>query len=168
MHDKIYKFYLVGAGPGDPGLITAKGLAILRQAEVVIYDYLVDKRILAEANSNAELICCDKLGKNRYADGFLIHNEKIGKLVVKKAKQGKKVIRLKNGDPTIFSRTSQELEALVKNKIKFEIVPGVTAAHAASAYSGIPLTDRRFASSCIFVTGHEDPRKKAFFFSGVF
>ena len=79
---------------------------------------------------------------------------------MKKAKQGKKVIRLKNGDPTIFSRTSQELEALVKNRIKFEIVPGVTAAHAAGAYGGILLTDRRFASSCIFVTGHEDPRKK--------
>ena len=160
MADKIYKVYLVGAGPGDPGLITVKGLEILRQAEVVVYDYLVDKRILEEAKPDAELICCDKLGKNRYADGFLIHNEKIDKLVVKKAKQGKKVIRLKNGDPTIFSRTSQELEALVKNRIKFEIVPGVTAANAAGAYSGIPLTDRRFASSCIFVTGHEDPRKK--------
>ena len=136
MPDKIYKVYLVGAGPGAPDLITVKGQEILRQAEVVIYDYLVDKRILSEANSNAELICCDKLGKNRYADGFLIHNEKVSNLVIKKVKAGKKVIRMKNGDPTIFSRTSQELEALVKNKIKFEIVPGVTAASAASASSG--------------------------------
>lgn len=160
MAEKKYKVYLVGAGPGDPGLITVKGLEILRQAEVIIYDYLVDRRILAEVGLNAELICCDKLGKNRYSDGFLIHNEKISELVIKKVKEGKKVIRLKNGDPGIFSRTSQELEALVKNKIEFEIVPGVTAVSAASNLSGIPLTDRRFASNCIFVTGHEDPQKK--------
>lgn len=154
------KVYLVGAGPGSPDLITLKGLEILRQADVLIYDYLVDKRILAEAKEGAELICCDTLGKNRYSDGFLIDHEKISNLVIKKAKEGKKVIRLKNGDPSIFSRTSQELEALVKQKIEFEIVPGVSAASAAASFSGIPLTDRRFASSLVFVTGHEDPVKK--------
>ena len=154
------KVYLVGAGPGDPNLIAVKGREILRQAEVVIYDYLVDRRILDEAKEGAELICCDKLGKNRYSDGFLIHQEKINNLIVKKAKEGKKVVRLKNGDPSIFSRLSQELNALVKNKIDFEIVPGVTAASAASCLSGIPLTDRRFASSVVFATGHEDPKKK--------
>lgn len=154
------KVYLVGAGPGDPSLITVRGLEILRQADVVIYDYLVDKRLLEEAKVGAELICCDTLGKKRYSDGFLIHNEKINQLVIKKVKEGKKVVRLKNGDPGIFSRTSQELESLVKENIEFEIVPGVTAASAASAFSGIPLTDRRFVSSCIFVTGHEDPTKK--------
>ncbi|MDP2940286.1 MAG: uroporphyrinogen-III C-methyltransferase [Candidatus Omnitrophota bacterium] len=154
------KVYLVGAGPGSPDLITLRGLEILRQADVIIYDYLVDKRILEEAKEDAELICCDTLGKNRYSDGFLVHNEKISNLVIKKVKQGKKVIRLKNGDPSIFSRTSQELEPLVRNKIEFEIVPGVTAASAASSFSGIPLTDRRFASTCVFVTGHEDPVKK--------
>ncbi|MBI5143574.1 MAG: uroporphyrinogen-III C-methyltransferase [Candidatus Omnitrophica bacterium] len=153
------KIYLVGAGPGDPGLITVRGREILRQADVVIYDYLVDKSLLGEAKEDAELICCDKLGKNRYSDGFLVHNEKINKLVVKKVKEGKKVIRLKNGDPGIFSRTSQELEPLVKNRIEFEIIPGVTAASAASCLSGIPLTDRRYASSCTFATGHEDPLK---------
>lgn len=155
------KVYLVGAGPGKADLITVRGWEILRQADVVIYDYLVGKRILEEARPGAELICCDKLAKKGcYRDGFLIHQEKIHALVVEKAKQGKKVIRLKNGDPSVFSRTSQELEALVRNKIEFEIVPGVTAASAASAFSGIPLTDRRYASSCVFVTGHEDPSKK--------
>lgn len=154
------KVYLVGAGPGAPGLITIRGLEILRQADVIIYDYLVDKKILDEAKAGAELVCCDTLGKGRHRDGFLIHNERITRLVVKKAREGKKVIRLKNGDPGIFSRTSQELEPLVKNGIDFEIVPGVTAGSAASCLSGIPLTDRRFASSCVFVTGHEDPGKK--------
>lgn len=150
----------MGAGPGSPDLITIRGLNILRQADVVIYDYLVDKRLLDETKEGAELICCDTLGKNRYSDGFLKHNEKINQLVIKKAKEGKKVIRLKNGDVSIFSRLSEELDALVKEKIEFEIVPGVTAASAASAFSGIPLTDRRFASSCAIVTGHEDPSKK--------
>lgn len=154
------KVYLVGAGPGDPGLITVRGQEILRQAEVVIYDYLVDKRILEETKAGTELICCDKLSGNKYGDGCLVHQEKINALIVKKAKEGKKVVRLKNGDVSLFSRLSQELEALAKNKISFELVPGVTAASSASCFSGIPLTDRRFASSCIFVTGHEDPLKK--------
>jgi uroporphyrinogen III methyltransferase/synthase len=155
------KVYLVGAGPGRQDLITLRGLNILREADVVIYDYLVDKSILDNAKQGAELICCDKLAKKgKYSDGFLIHQNTINNLLVKKAKQGKKVIRLKNGDPSIFSRLSQELEALVKNKIEFEIVPGVTAASAAACFTGIPLTDRRLASSCIFVTGHEDPAKK--------
>lgn len=153
------KVYLVGAGPGNPGLITVKGLGVLRQADTVIYDYLVDKRILEEVKEGAELICCDELGKNRHSDGFFIHQEKINNLIVKKAREGKKVVRLKNGDPSIFSRLSQELDVLVKNKIEFEIVPGVTTASAASSLSGIPLTDRRFASACVFVTGHEDPQK---------
>lgn len=154
------KVYLVGAGPGDHDLITVKGLEILRQAEVIIYDYLVDKKILEEARPSAELICCDTLGKNRYSDGFLIHQERINHLIVKKAKEGKKVVRLKNGDPFLFSRASQEIDTLLKNKIEYEVVPGVTSANAASCLSGIPLTDRRFASSCVFVTGHEDPNKK--------
>lgn len=154
------KVYFIGAGPGEPGLITARGLEILRQADVVIYDYLVNKKILQEAKPGAELICCDKLGKNRHSDGFIIHQEKINCLVVKKAREDKKVIRLKNGDPAIFSRLSQELEFLIKNKVGFEVVPGVTAASGASLFSGIPLTDRRFASDVVFVTGHEGADKK--------
>ncbi len=162
-----HKVYLVGAGPGKSDLITLRGLNILKEADVVIYDYLVDKMILDEAKPDAELICCDALGKKRYSDSSLIHNEKISQLVIKKAKEGKKVMRLKNGDPGIFSRTSQELEPLIKNKIEFEIVPGVTASSGASAFSGIPLTDRRFASSCVLVTGHEDPTKKESFLDWV-
>lgn len=154
------KVYLVGAGPGRLDLITVRGLNILKEADMVIYDYLVDRRILESAKEGVELICCDKLGKKRYSSGSLVQQEKINNLMIKKAKEGKKVIRLKSGDPSIFSRCSQELSALVKEKIEFEIVPGVTAASAASCLTGIPLTDRRFASSCIFVTGREDPRKK--------
>jgi len=155
------KLYLVGAGPGKPDLITLRGLNILKEADVVIYDYLVDRRLLEYAKAGAELICCDKLAKkSKYCDGFLIRQEKISNLMIKKAKEGKKVIRLKNGDISIFSRLSRELEALVKNKIDYELVPGVTAASAAASYIGIPLTDRRFASSCAFVTGHEDPKKE--------
>ncbi|MCM8823584.1 MAG: uroporphyrinogen-III C-methyltransferase [Candidatus Omnitrophica bacterium] len=155
----INKVYLVGAGPGSADLITVRGLEVLRQADVVIYDYLVDRRLLSKIKECAELICCDELGK-RYSNGFLAHQQKINNLMVKKAKEGKKVVRLKNGDPSIFGRLSQELEALVKNKIEFEIIPGVSAANASSCLSGIPLTDRRFSSSCVFVTGHEDPTKK--------
>jgi len=154
------KVYLVGAGPGKSDLITVRGVNILREGDVVIYDYLVDRQILDETKDGAELICCETIGKKRYSDGFLTHSEKIIQLIIKKAKEGKKVVRLKNGDPGIFGRTSQELEALAKENIEFEIVPGVSAANAASAFSGIPLTDRRFASSCILVTGHEDPTKK--------
>ncbi len=156
------KVYLVGAGPGKPDLITVRGLNILKKADVVIYDYLVDRKLLEDAKDGAELICCDRLAKKgRYSDGFSIHQEKISNLVVKKAKEGKKVVRLKNGDVSIFSRLSQELDTLVRNKIDFELVPGVTTASAAASYAGIPLTDRRFASTCAFVTGHEDPKKEA-------
>ncbi len=154
------KVYLVGGGPGKPDLITVRGLNILKEADVIIYDYLVDKRILENAKKGAELIRCDRLGKGGYSDGSLIRQNRIDNLLVKKAKEGKKVIRLKNGDPSIFSRCSQELGALDKEKIEFEVVPGVTAASAASCLSGIPLTDRRFASSCVFVTGQEAPKKK--------
>ena len=174
---KINKIYLIGAGPGAPGLITVRGFEILRQADVVIYDYLVDKRLLEETKEGAELICCDKprpfyyeemlqskkgrgkLTKNRYSDGFLIHQDKITNLMIKKLKEGKRVIRLKNGDPSIFSRCSQELDALVREKIEFEVVPGITAASAASSFIGVPLTDRRLSSSVVLVTGHEDPKK---------
>lgn len=156
---KTKKVYLVGAGPSR-SLITVRGLEILRQADVVIYDYLVDKQLLDEVKKSAELICCDQLGKKRHLDGFLYSQDKINKLVVKKAKEGKKVIRLKNGDPIIFSRISQELDALVAEGISFEIVPGVTAASAAACFSGAPLTDRKFSSTLVFVTGHEDLDKE--------
>ncbi|MBM3253842.1 MAG: uroporphyrinogen-III C-methyltransferase [Candidatus Omnitrophica bacterium] len=157
------RVYIVGAGPGSPDLITIRGLEVLAKADVVIYDYLVDKRLLLKAKQNAKLICCDELGRLRHSDGFLVHQERINDIMVRKAKQSKIVVRLKNGDPSIFSRLSQELDALVKNKIEFEIIPGVTAASATSCLTGIPLTDRRFASSCVFATGHEGPLKKTSF-----
>jgi len=153
------KVYLVGAGPGKSDLITVRGLNILRQADIIIYDYLVDKAILEEIKSGAELISCEDLGKKRYSGESLSAQRKINDLIVKKAKQGKRVIRLKNGDPSVFSRVSEEMEVLVKNKIEFEIVPGVTAASAASSFTGVPLTDRKFSSSVSFVTSHEDERK---------
>ncbi len=154
------KVYLVGAGPGMPDLITVRGLKILKQAQVVIYDYLVDKRLLEYAKEGAELICCDRLGKKRFSEGFLRDQEKISRLIVKKAKEGKKVLRLRNGDSSIFSRVSQEMDTLIREKIEFEIVPGVTAASAASCFCGVPLTDRRFSSSVVFVTGHEAITRK--------
>ena len=157
---KTQKVYLVGAGAGGPGLITVKGREILRQADVVIYDYLVDRKLLEEAREGAELICCDTLGKKREANGFRDAQTKINDLIVQKAREGKRVVRLKGGDPFIFSRGSSEVEVLIQNGIEFEIVPGVTAAQVASCVAGVPLTDRRFSSSVVFVTGHEDPTKR--------
>ncbi|MEW6009560.1 MAG: uroporphyrinogen-III C-methyltransferase [Candidatus Omnitrophota bacterium] len=145
---KKAKVYFIGAGPGDPGLITVRGKAILQTAEVIIYDYLLDKRLLDGLRPDVRLICADKLQK------------KINNLLIKTAKIGKKVVRLKNGDPSIFARLGEELEALTKNRIDFEIVPGVTAASAASAFAGIPLTERNLSSTCVFVTGQEMPDKK--------
>lgn len=146
------KVYLIGAGPGDPGLIAVRGADILKEADVVIYDYLVDKRILRYAADSAELIICGRSPELR--------QERITELLVKKAKAGKKVVRLKGGDPFLFSRCSHELRALVKNGIEFEVVPGITAASAAAAFSGIPLTESSLASSVCLVTGKEALSKK--------
>lgn len=153
------KVYFLGAGPGNPDLITIKSMEILRQADVVIYDYLVDKRILDNVKEDTELICCDEIIVNMETKDVSLRDKVISQLVIKKFEEGKKVARLKNGDPSIFARFSQELEPLVDRNIDFEIVPGVTSATTASCLSGIPLTDRRLASSCVFVTGHEDPSK---------
>lgn len=139
------RVYLVGAGPAGKDLITVKGREILRQAEVVIYDYLVDRELLDEVRPDAELIRRDR---------------NIDVLIVQKAKAGKMVVRLKNGDSFIFGRADEEITALIKNRIEYEVVPGVTAASAAAAFSGIPLTDRRVASSVVFVTGREAEGKK--------
>ncbi len=153
---KIRKVYLIGAGPGKADLITVRGLNILKEAEVIIYDYLVDNSILKFAKKDADLVCCDSLAEEgTYKRRSSASQEIINRELIKRAKQGKKVIRLKNGDPSLFGRSSCELTALLGEGIEFEIVPGVTAASAAAAYSGIPLTDRDYASSCIFVTGQE-------------
>ncbi|QDT74349.1 uroporphyrinogen-III C-methyltransferase [Lacipirellula limnantheis] len=142
--------YLIGAGPGDPGLLTLRGRQRLGQADVVIYDYLVNSRILQFARPNADLQC---LG--RHGQGRLVTQDEIHQRMIAAARAGKTVARLKGGDPAIFGRTTEELAALDAANIPYEVVPGITSAQAASAYAGIPLTHRD-ASSCVaFVTGQQ-------------
>ena len=146
--------YLVGAGPGDPGLITLKGLQCLEAADVVLYDRLVDERLVARARADAEVT---EVGKVPGQEGN--PQQAINALIIDRAKEGKQVARLKGGDPFVFGRGSEEAEALAKEGIPFQVVPGVTSAVAAPAYAGIPLTDRRFASSFTVVTGTESSDK---------
>lgn len=148
------KVYLVGAGPGDPGLITVKGKECIKKAGVIIYDYLASPALLRYADTKAELIYVGKKGGDH-----TLSQENINHLIVQKAKTGATVTRLKGGDPFIFGRGGEEAEELIKAGIDFEIVPGVTSAIAAPAYAGIPLTHRRYTSTVAFVTGHEDPNK---------
>lgn len=157
---KKSKVYIIGAGPGKYDLITRRGLDILKEADLVIYDYLVDSSLLEMAGARAELISCGTLGKRRDSKDTHSAQEGINNLLIAGAKNGKRVVRLKSGDPVIFSRVSEEIQALIRNKIKFEIVPGVTAGNAAASFGGIPLTDRKYASSCVFVTGHESAGKR--------
>ncbi len=149
------KVYLVGAGPGDPGLITVKGKECIQTADVIIYDYLASPALLKHAPPSAELIYVGKKG----GDHTLAQDE-INALIVEKAKAGMTVCRLKGGDPFIFGRGAEEAEVLVANGIPYEVVPGVTSAVAAAAYAGIPLTHRKLAATLAFVTGHEDPHKE--------
>jgi uroporphyrinogen III methyltransferase/synthase len=150
------KVFLVGAGPGDPGLITAKGLRLLQEAEVVIYDFLASPELLKHIRPEAEALYVGKKG----GDHTLPQGE-INELIINRARLGKRVIRLKGGDPFIFGRGGEEAEELAKARIPFEIVPGVTSAIAVPAYAGIPLTHRRYNTSVAFFTGHEDPLKEA-------
>ncbi len=149
------KCFLVGAGPGDPGLITVKGLKLLQEAEVVIYDFLANPELLKHISPEAEVIYVGKKG----GDHTLPQGE-INRLIVDQASLGKKIVRLKGGDPFIFGRGGEEAEELAKAHIPFEIVPGVTSAIAVPAYAGIPLTHRRYNTSVAFFTGHEDPTKE--------
>ena len=149
------KVYLIGAGPGDPGLITVKGLECIKQADVLIYDYLASPTLLNYASKNAEIIYVGKKGGDH-----TLSQDKINSLIVDKADKGFIVTRLKGGDPFIFGRGGEEAEALIEKGIAFEVVPGVTSAIAAPAYAGIPLTHRKFTATVAFVTGHEDPTKK--------
>ena len=143
------KVYLVGAGPGDPKLLTVKAVELLKEADVVIYDRLVGESILNLAPKNAEKIYVGKrTGKHE------VPQDKITELLIEKAKMGGKVVRLKGGDPFIFGRGGEEAEALAEKGIKFEVVPGVSSAIVAPAYAGIPLTHRDYASSVAIVTGH--------------
>ncbi len=149
------KVYLTGAGPGDTGLITLKAIECLKKAEVVIYDRLVNPELLKYAPAKAEILYAGKASRKHS-----LTQDKINRLIVKKAKEGKTVVRLKGGDPFLFGRGGEEALELAKNNIPFEIVPGVSSAIAVAAYAGIPLTHRECTSSVGIFTGHEDRLKK--------
>ena len=150
------KVYLVGAGPGDPGLITLRGKYLLERAEVLIYDYLASKKLLRYVPANAELVYAGKRGGLEHTHT----QEEINQLLIDHARRGKLVVRLKGGDPFIFGRGGEEAEALHEAGIAFEVVPGVTSATAAATYAGIPITHRAYTASVSFLTGHEDPGKE--------
>ncbi len=149
------KVYIVGAGPGDIGLLTIKGLKCLQKAEVVVYDFHLNAQVLNYVNHEAEFIYAGKRGGRH-----TMTQDEINQILIEKAKQGRNICRLKGGDPFVFGRGGEEAEALSKEGIEFEVVPGVSSAVAAPAYAGIPLTHRRYSSSLAIVSGYEDATKK--------
>ncbi|MEC8973366.1 MAG: uroporphyrinogen-III C-methyltransferase, partial [Verrucomicrobiota bacterium] len=146
------KVYLVGAGPGDAGLLTMRGAELLRRADVVVYDALVNRELLALAPNTAEVI----FGGKRPRD-LAIPQSELNRLLTEKAKAGKTVVRLKGGDPYIFGRGGEEATELHRDGVPFEVVPGISSIIAAPSYAGIPLTHRDHCSSFTVITGHEDP-----------
>ncbi|HEV8145890.1 MAG TPA: uroporphyrinogen-III C-methyltransferase, partial [Bryobacteraceae bacterium] len=143
------KVYLVGAGPGDPGLITVKGRGILQRADAILYDHLASERLLDLAPPHAERVY---VGKKRSSHEFT--QDEIASMLIERARRGWTVVRLKGGDPFIFGRGGEEIEALAAAGIPFEIVPGVTTPLGLAAYTGVPLTHREHSSTVVFVTGH--------------
>ena len=148
------RVFFVGAGPGDPKLITLRGLECLRRADVVIYDCLVNSQVLGHARADAQLVCLGNQGGPRNWT-----QSQVNERMVELAQQGKVVVRLKGGDPAVFARMAEETEPLSRHGIPFEVVPGITAALAAASYAGIPITHRDFASAVALITGQEEPNK---------
>ncbi|MEE3382239.1 MAG: uroporphyrinogen-III C-methyltransferase, partial [Succiniclasticum sp.] len=153
--NKTGKVYLIGAGPGDPGLLTLKGRDCLAACDVVVYDRLADPRILSWVNPEAERIYVGKASSNH-----VMKQEDISKLLVKLAAEGKTVARLKGGDSFVFGRGGEEALLLKENNLPFEFVPGITSAISVPEYAGIPVTHRKVAASFAVITGHEDPSRE--------
>src|SRR5256884_3764128 len=147
------KVYLVGAGPGDLGLVTLRAKECIERADVIVYDHLANPELLSWARDDAEIIYAGKEpGESRT-------QHEINTLLIDKARQGKQVVRLKGGDPFVFGRGAEEAQTIADAGIPFEIVPGITSAIAGPAYAGIPMTHRKHNSHVTFFTGHEDPTK---------
>jgi len=153
--NKTGKVYLIGAGPGDEGLFTIKGMECLKTADTVIYDNLINPSLLKNCKAGAELIFVGKMASNH-----TLTQDEINQLLIDKAKEGKNIARMKGGDPLVFGRGSEEAMELKNNGIEFEFVPGVTSGIAAPCYAGIPFTHRGFTATAAFITGHEDPNKE--------
>ena len=149
------KVFLIGAGPGDPGLLTIKAAKAIASADVIVYDYLVNPEVLAHARRGAELIFAGKR-----ASEHSITQEEINRLLIRRARRGETIARVKGGDPFIFGRGGEEAEALVEAGIEWEVIPGISSGVAAAAYAGIPLTHRGYSSSVAFITGHDAPGKE--------
>lgn len=150
------KVFLIGAGPGDPKLLTLKAAETLAASDVIIFDYLVNPEVLVHAKRGAELVYAGKRAGVR-----AVPQSEINRLMIEAARQGKTVARLKGGDPFVFGRGGEEAEALVEAGIEWEIIPGISSGIAAAAYAGIPITHRRYGSTVSFITGHESPDKES-------
>ena len=148
MNEKKGRVYLVGAGPGDIGLLTVKGMKCLQRADAVVYDFHLNAQVLNYIKHDAEFIYAGKRGGHH-----TMTQDEINNVLVEKAKEGKVVCRLKGGDPFVFGRGGEEAEALAENNIDFEVVPGVSSAVAAPAYAGIPITHRGYSSSFAVIPG---------------